>query len=102
MSDLSHVADRFDDLPERPILGGVERLGPIPPKGGREKHKTEGLDLARAVWAFEVVRGTGDAEITRVAEVQRGVVHRKQLLTARQLDRSPLAVIAVIAMALAR
>ncbi len=33
-------------------------------------------------WSLAPVRGTGEAEISRLAELQRGVVHRSQLLAA--------------------
>ncbi len=32
------------------------------------------------MWGFEGVNGRGDREIARIAELQRGLVHRKQLL----------------------
>ncbi len=38
--------------------------------------------MAADVWGLEPVRGRGDLEIARLAELQRGVVHRRQLLGA--------------------
>jgi very-short-patch-repair endonuclease len=38
--------------------------------------------VARLVWAPEPVLGTGDGELARVAEAQRGCLHRWQLLAA--------------------
>ncbi len=38
--------------------------------------------VAAAVWHLEAVRGPGDAEVARVAELQRGIVARSQLVEA--------------------
>ncbi len=35
-----------------------------------------------SIWAIEAVQGLGDGEIARIAELQRGLVHREQLLAA--------------------
>ncbi len=38
--------------------------------------------VALAVWAPAAVRGRGDSESARIAELQRGIIHRRQLLEA--------------------
>ncbi len=38
--------------------------------------------VALEVWELEAVRGRGDVELARLAELQRGVLHRSQLLEA--------------------
>lgn len=38
--------------------------------------------VAASVWGLAAVRGRGDAEISRIAELQRGIVHRSQLVEA--------------------
>jgi very-short-patch-repair endonuclease len=38
--------------------------------------------IALAVWGPVAVRGRGDGEIARIAELQRGIIHRRQLLEA--------------------
>jgi very-short-patch-repair endonuclease len=38
--------------------------------------------IAHEVWRVERVCGFGDSEVTRIAEVQRGVIHREQLIEA--------------------
>ncbi len=50
--------------------------------GAAEEPQSPKADLAASIWAIEAVRGRGDAEIARVAELQRGLVHRSQLLAA--------------------
>ncbi|HTW11714.1 MAG TPA: type IV toxin-antitoxin system AbiEi family antitoxin domain-containing protein [Solirubrobacteraceae bacterium] len=44
--------------------------------------KTDKSELAGAVCHFERVRGRGDAEVARLAELQHGCVHRAQMLAA--------------------
>lgn len=39
--------------------------------------------IAAKVWGLSGVKGQGDAEIARLAELQRGLVHRSQLIAAR-------------------
>ena len=46
--------------------------------------------LLEAIWALEQVRGRGDLEIGRIAECQRWLVHRRQLLAAG-IGRSAIA-----------
>ncbi len=41
------------------------------------------VQLAASVWRLEAVIGAGDAEVARVAERQRGVVARSQLIAAQ-------------------
>jgi very-short-patch-repair endonuclease len=38
--------------------------------------------IAAPIWGLEAVEGKGDGEISRLAELQRGMVHRRQLLEA--------------------
>ncbi|HWG27792.1 type IV toxin-antitoxin system AbiEi family antitoxin domain-containing protein, partial [Actinospica sp.] len=38
--------------------------------------------IAAKVWGLSGVKGQGDAEIARLAELQRGLVHRSQLIAA--------------------
>ena len=38
--------------------------------------------FAAEVWGLEAVRGRGDGELARLAELQRGVLHRSQLIEA--------------------
>lgn len=38
--------------------------------------------IAASVWGPEQVRGVGDGEVARIAELQKGFVHREQLLAA--------------------
>lgn len=49
-------------------------------------HRMDGVcreaPIAAAVWAPDQVRGTGDAEVARLAERQKGFVHRRQLAGA--------------------
>ncbi len=49
-------------------------------------HRMESDDpetpIAASVWVPEQVRGRGDAEVARIAERQKGFVHREQLLAA--------------------
>src|SRR5579863_3990752 len=40
------------------------------------------LEMRGAVCAFELVRGSGDAEVTRLAELQHGHIHVHQLRAA--------------------
>lgn len=68
--------------PERPLAAkspattGVRRI---------EGLETPVRDISRPaheVWHLERVRSTGDREVARIAEAQRGLVHRKQLVEA--------------------
>lgn len=38
--------------------------------------------IGHEVWRLEGVRAGGDREVTRIAEVQRGLIHRRQLIQA--------------------
>jgi very-short-patch-repair endonuclease len=38
--------------------------------------------VPRSVWSLEAVRGTGDLEVARIADRQRGLIHRRQLEAA--------------------
>jgi very-short-patch-repair endonuclease len=38
--------------------------------------------IVASIWGPEAVEGAGDGEISRIAELQRGIVHRRQLLEA--------------------
>jgi very-short-patch-repair endonuclease len=38
--------------------------------------------IAAPIWGLAAVAGKGDSEISRIAELQRGIVHRRQLLEA--------------------
>ena len=40
------------------------------------------LPVSAQVWGLEPVSGRGDGELARLAELQRGVLHRWQLLAA--------------------
>jgi very-short-patch-repair endonuclease len=46
--------------------------------------------IPRSIWAPEHVRGRGDGEVARIAALQRGFIHRRQLLAAG-LSRSAIA-----------
>jgi very-short-patch-repair endonuclease len=71
----------------------IEYLGGRTPefRGRPEKRTDSGsLELGGAVIRFELVRGTGDAEVARLAELQHGHVHLHQLRAAR-IGRNALA-----------
>ncbi len=50
--------------------------------GIRIESEAPKLPVAAVVWVPEQVRGTGDREIARIAERQKGFVHREQMLAA--------------------
>lgn len=50
--------------------------------GALEKPRQHKPRVAGAVWQLEAVRGQGDAEVSRIAEHQRGIVARSQLIDA--------------------
>jgi hypothetical protein len=91
-----------------------------------EARKFPYAPIAAKVWGLSGVKGQGDAEIARLAELQRGLVqfgahghrssfetdrlrdqrliaagHRVLRITARQMDFTPYAVIARLAAAIA-
>lgn len=47
-----------------------------------EARKSPVAPIAAKVWGLSGVKGQGDAEIARLAELQRGLVHRSQLISA--------------------
>jgi very-short-patch-repair endonuclease len=51
--------------------------------GARGERQSPETPVPPSIWVPEGVRGTGDREIARIAERQRGNVHRGQLLMAR-------------------
>jgi very-short-patch-repair endonuclease len=57
--------------------------------GAAREPRAHKAPIAASVWQLEVVRGRGDAEVARIAEHQRGIVARGQLLAA---DLSPGAI----------
>ncbi len=59
-----------------PALSAVCAHGAMEPPRRREDR------VAELVWRLEEVHGHGDAEVARVAEAQRGIVAREQLLAA--------------------
>lgn len=60
------------------LHAGAEVRADEPPR----RTLTPKLPVARRVWASEPVTGRGDAEVARIADAQRGVIDRDQLLEA--------------------
>jgi very-short-patch-repair endonuclease len=52
-------------------------------RSGLETRERATSHVAREVWHLEGVEGVGDHEIARIAETQRGLVHRRQLIEAQ-------------------
>ncbi len=65
--------------PDRPSAPAAS-----PPMGDRALPAPDrpSAPIAYALWVPEAVRGRGDREVARIAECQRGFVHRSQLLLA--------------------
>lgn len=61
---------------------------PCPDEAVRQPRRVKPL-IAADVWSLEAVRGRGDSEVARIAELQRGIVARSQLL---QAELSPAAI----------
>jgi very-short-patch-repair endonuclease len=64
---------------QRPKSDGLGSISGVGALTARENPKPR---LAAKVWGLEGVKGVGDREISRIAERQRGLVHRHQLLEA--------------------
>jgi very-short-patch-repair endonuclease len=51
-------------------------------RDGLEARAGDSSAIASEVWHLEGVRGRGDREVARIAEAQRGLIHRTQLIEA--------------------
>jgi hypothetical protein len=51
-------------------------------RDGLEPRGGDSSAIASEVWHLEGVRGRGDREVARIAEAQRGLIHRRQLIEA--------------------
>ena len=73
---------RRSAAPKPPRRDKSAGLSDFCPDGALEKPRASKPPIAASVWRLEAVRGRGDGEVTRIAELQRGILARSQLLEA--------------------